>query len=105
MYAERELKRLGEVKLRVRRRIGRRRDEITAQTARVAQPLRWVDRAYVYWKKAGPIAKLAAAPIGVWLTNKLFGRRKMAGSVMRWGPMIWNVVRGLGIGLSRRSAD
>jgi hypothetical protein len=105
MYAERELKRLSEVKVRVRRRIARRREEVTAQTERVTQPLQWVDRAYVFWKKAGPIAKLAAAPIGVWLTNKLFGRRKMAGSLMRWAPMLWNVARGFGLGSPRRSAD
>ena len=103
MYAERELTRLGDVKSRVRRRIAHRRAEISAQTARVARPLRWVDRAYVYWKKAGPMARLAAAPVGVWLMNKFFARRKTAGSIMRWGPMIWNVVRGFSSGLSRRS--
>ena len=104
MYAERELKRLDAVKSIVRRRIARRRLEVSAQTERVTQPLRWVDRAYVYWKKAGPIAKLAAAPISVWLMNKLFARRKMAGPVMRWGPLIWNVVRGFSAGSSARRA-
>jgi len=103
MYAERELKRLGEVKARLRLRIALRRAEISVQTARVTQPLRWVDRALVYWKKAGPVARLAAGPVGVWLMNKLFARRKTAGSLMRWGPMIWNVVRGFRSGLSRRS--
>ena len=104
MYAERELIRLNAVKGVVRRRIARRRAALSVQTARVTQPLRWVDRAYVYWKKAGPIAKLAAAPISVWLMNKLFARRKMAGPVMRWGPLIWNVVRGFTAGSSGRRA-
>ena len=104
MYAERELKRLSDVKSVVRRRIARRRIEISAQSERVTRPLRWADRAYVYWKKAGPIARFAVAPIGAWLMNKLFARRKMAGPVMRWGPLIWNVVRGFTGSSSRRPA-
>jgi hypothetical protein len=104
MHAERELKRLSEVKAVVRRRIARRRAEITIQTEKVTRPLQWVDRAYGYWRKAGPIAKLAVAPISVWLMNKLFARRKMAGPALRWGPIIWNVVRGFSQGFSRRPA-
>lgn len=104
MYAERELKRLSEVKSIVRRRITRRRIEVIEQTAVVTKPLVWVDVAYGYWKKFSPLAKMAVGPIGVWLTSKLFGRRKMAGSLMRWGPTIWNVVRGFGQGFSSRPA-
>ncbi len=104
MYAERELKRLSEVKAVVRRRITRRRIEVIEQTAVVTRPLVWVDIAHGYWKKFSPLAKMAAGPIGVWLTTKLFGRRKMAGSLMRWGPTIWNVVRGFGQGFSNRPA-
>jgi len=94
MYAERELKRLAEVKVTVRRRIARRRIETIEQTAVVTKPLVWVDRAYGYWKKIGPVAKLAIAPIGAWLAGSLFGKRKKVGSLMRWVPTIWSVVRG-----------
>jgi len=102
MYAERELTRLNAVKSVVRRRIARRRIEISAQMEHVARPVRWVDRAYAYWKKAGPLAQLAAAPLTAWLASKLFGRRKRAGSVMRWVPTIWSVVRGFQQGWSAR---
>jgi len=104
MYAERELNRLNAVKSVVRGRIARRRIETSAQIERVARPVRWVDRAYVYWKKAGPIARFAAAPITAWLASKLFGRRKRAGSLMRWVPTIWNVVRGFQQGWSGHRA-
>ena len=94
MYAERELKRLNDVKTVVRRRIKRRRIETIEQTARVAQPLEWVDRAIGYWRKIGPLAKFAIAPLGAWLAGSLFGKRKKVGSLMRWVPTIWSVVRG-----------
>jgi hypothetical protein len=93
MYAERELKRLDEVKTALRRRITRRRTETIGQVARVAQPLRWIDRIRGYWQQAGPLTKLVAGPAGAWLLGKLFRRRKMAGSLMRWVPTIWGIAR------------
>ncbi len=93
MYAERELRRLDEVKAGLRRRITRRRTETIGQVARVTQPLQWVDRVRGYWRQVGPLTKIAAGPIGAWLMGKLFKRRKMVGSLMRWGPGIWGFVR------------
>jgi hypothetical protein len=94
MYAERELKRLDEVKTRLRRRIVRRRLETIAQTEHVTKPLQWVDRAYGYWQKIGPLTKLIAAPAGMWLLRSVLGRRKSGGSLMRWIPTVWNFVQG-----------
>ena len=104
MYAERELKRLSEVKSVVRRRIARRRLATSDQMERVSRPIQWVDRAYGYWRKAGPIARFAAAPLTAWLAGKLFGRRKAAGSLLRWGPTIWSLVRGFAQGMASRRA-
>ena len=94
MYAERELRRLADVKSVVRRRIARRRIETIEQTFVVTKPLVWVDLAYGYWKKISPMTKLIAAPVGGWLLGSLFGRHKKTGSLMRWIPTIWNVVSG-----------
>jgi hypothetical protein len=94
MYAERELKRLGDVKVIVRRRIARRRSETIEQVDRVIVPVRWADRAWSWWKSVSPMAKLAAAPVGTWLIGTLFKRRKAAGSLVRWGPTIWSAVQG-----------
>lgn len=104
MYAERELKRLDAVKAVVRRRIARRRIETQDQLDRVARPIQWVDRAYIYWQKAGPLVRLAAAPLGALLMGKLFGRRKKTGSVIRWLPTLWTVVQGVRQGMSSRRA-
>jgi hypothetical protein len=98
MYAGRELKRLDEVKGLLRQRIARRRIETVAQTVRVTKPLQWIDRAYAYWQKVGPLTKLVAAPAGLWLLRSLFGRRKLAAPLMRWGPTIWNFVKGFNQG-------
>ena len=95
MYAERELKRLNDVKSAVRRRIARRRIETIEQTAVVTRPLVWVDLAYGYWKKFSPMARLVAGPVSGWLMGSLFGKHKKTGSLMRWVPTIWNIVRGL----------
>jgi hypothetical protein len=57
MYAERELKRLGDVKVIVRRRIARRRSETIEQVDRVIVPVRWADRAWSWWKSVSPMAK------------------------------------------------
>ena len=94
MYAERELKRLSDVKAVVRRRIARRRSETISQVDRVLVPARWVDRAWIWWKSISPMAKLAAAPIGTWLLGSLFKRRKAVSPLMRWGPLLWNAVQG-----------
>ena len=94
MYAERELKRLGDVKSVVRRRIARRRYELTSQVDRVLVPARWVDRAWIWWRSVSPMAKLAAAPVGTWLLGKLFQRRKTVRPLTRWAPILWSAVQG-----------
>jgi len=93
MHAERELKRLGEVKSLVRRRIARRRARTAAQLERVARPLQWIDRVRGYWQQAGPLVQLAAGPVGLWLLRSLFRRRKFAGPLIRWGPSAWTALR------------
>ena len=94
MYAERELKRLSEVKSVVRRRIARRRSETVGQVDRVLVPARWVDRAWIWWKSVSPMAKLAAAPVGTWLLGTLFRRRKAVRPLARWAPLLWSAVQG-----------
>jgi hypothetical protein len=96
MYAGRELKRLGDVKAGLRRRIAQRRLIVFAQTERVTRPLLWIDRVRAWWHAAGPLTHLAAGPAGWWVLRALFRRRRLAGPLIRWGPAIWNVVRNFG---------
>lgn len=98
MYAQRELNRLGEVKASLQRRIGRRRVECAVQADTALRPLQWVDRAYGYWRRIAPIAKLAMGPLGVWLFRSVARRRKVTGSLLRFAPLLWNVFRGFSRG-------
>lgn len=94
LYPQRELANLAEVKAGLQHRIRRRRAESLAHLERIEGPLRWIDRAYGYWKRFAPLAKLAGGPIGVWLFRSVFRRRKLTGHVVRWGPMLFNMLRG-----------
>lgn len=96
MHATAELKRLGEVKAGLRRRIAQRRAVTGAQVARVARPLQWVDRIRGYWRRVGPLARLAAAPAGWWLFRRGIRHRKGVGSMLRWAPMAWRIAQTLG---------
>lgn len=98
MYAQRELARLRDLKAVHRYRIGLRRVVCAVQAERVLRPLRWVDRASAAWRQLGPLGRAATGPVGFWLLRALFRRRQLAGPLMRWGPTIWNIVKGFGRG-------
>lgn len=104
MYPQQELRNLAELKTSLRHRITRRRAAMRTEGERVLQPLRWVDRAYATWQRIGPIARLAAGPVGVWLLRRFTGRRKTAGRLLRWGPILWNFARGFLKGRAEQSA-
>jgi len=70
-----------------------RRTQCAEAAARVAQPLAWLDG-------AGLLATLSSfAPISpcCWLGCHAhgFSRRKILGSLLRWAPLVFGLVRGL----------
>ena len=96
MYPQRELIGLARHKVWLRRRIVVHRTACVAAAARVAQPVALLDRALSFWRRLSPFAQLAALPLGVLVTRKFFPRLKTLGALLRWGPLVFGAVRGLG---------
>ncbi len=96
MYPQRELKRLALQKSTLRSRIGLRRVACAKAAAQAARPLQWLDHALAFWRKLSPFAPLAAVPLGLLATRAIFSRHKILGGLLRWGPLVFGTVRGLG---------
>ena len=103
MYPARDLKSLAELKAGLRRRIARRRLDGLRQFAQVSRPLHWADRAWAHWRRLGPLTRFAAGPLGVWLCGRLARRHRLAGRLLRWGPVLWSLARGFDRGRADRS--
>ncbi len=104
MYPTRDLNELAGLKAAMRRRIAYRRAACARHAGRALRPLHWVDHALAQWRRLGPLTRFVAGPIGLWLVRALTRRHKLAGRMLRWGPMIWSVVRGFGQARAHRSA-
>ena len=96
MYTDRELTRLAAHKAGLRRGIALRRIQCAGAAARIAQPLAWLDRALALWRRLSPFTRLAAVPLGFLVTRAAFFRRGILGSLLRWGPLAFAAVRGVG---------
>jgi hypothetical protein len=95
MYPGRELRRLAAHKAAIRQRIWLRRIECTEAARRVAKPLRWLDRMLAFWRRLSPLARLAAVPVGALIQRAIFPRRRILGSLVRWGPIVYGAIRGV----------
>lgn len=102
MYPQPELNRLAFHKVALRRRIALRRVACSEAAARVARPLEWLDRALAFWRKLAPFAPLAAVPLGILATRTIFSGHKILGALVRWGPLAFGAVRGIGSALKTR---
>jgi hypothetical protein len=95
MYPQRELTQLAAHKAALRRNIAVQRTQFAEAAARVAQPLEWFERALAFWRRLAPLAQAAAVPLGLLASRKAWPRRKILGSVLRWGPLVFSIVRGV----------
>ena len=101
MYPHGELAHLAARKAALRRRIARTRQQCVSHAAGVARPLRWLDQAIAIWRQVQPVMGLAVVPIGFWVMRAFSRRHRVMGSLLRWGPLLLNVVRGF----TARSGD
>lgn len=95
MYPHRELIRLAAHKAALRRQITLSRAECSEAAVRATQPLVWMDRAVAFVRQLSPLAILAAVPAGLAVQRTVFPRFKLLGTLVRWGPPLFAVVRGL----------
>lgn len=95
MYPQQQLNRLAVYKAVLRRDIAYRRAQCTEAAARVAQPVERLDRVMAFWRRLSPFAQFAAVPLGFLVQRTVFRRRKILGSLLRWGPLIFGAVRGI----------
>jgi hypothetical protein len=102
MYPHAELKRLAAHKIALRRDIAVHRAQCAIAAAHLAQPLDWIDRMLASWRRLAPLAKLAAVPLAFLATRMIFPRLKFLGPLVRWGPIVFSAVRGLGSTLKTR---
>ncbi len=101
MYSHRELTRLGAHKAALRQRIARRRIECAAVATRALQPVAWLDRMVALWRRVAPFAPFAALPLGFLFPRPAAKRAGLLGPLLRWGPVLFGVVRHL-TGAARR---
>jgi hypothetical protein len=104
MYPREELKVLAGNKAALLDRINLRREVCAEAAARVARPIRMLDRGVARWRRLSPLVKFAAIPLGFLLKRTLGRRARALGAVMRWGPIVYGAMRGMAEtrGFSRR---
>ncbi|MBI3887135.1 MAG: hypothetical protein HY302_15620 [Opitutae bacterium] len=93
MYPQRELIRLATYKVWLRRGIARRRTDCGRAVAQLARPFSWLDQMLALWRKIPPVAKLATVPFVALVTRAVLPRAKILGTLLRWGPLVYGVVR------------
>lgn len=93
MYPSSEVEALALRRVLLCSRIRIRRVQCTIAAERVAEPLRWVDRAWAQWKNLSPLIKLAAVPMGFALKRTMFRRVGLFGKFLRWTPMVMGAFR------------
>jgi hypothetical protein len=104
MYPARELRLLAAHKAALQLDIALGRERCAEEAARLVKPLEWLDRAAAFWKKLSPFAQIAAIPLGILIKRAAFPRLRKLGALMRWGPVVFNVVRGFRTGAGRPEA-
>ena len=95
MYSNRELARLAAHKARLRQKIALRRGEWMEAVAQLAQPLDWLDRVIAVCRQFLPLSGFAALPIDFILQRIGLTRIRKVSSLVRWAPVVVNLVRGL----------
>ena len=97
MYPERELSILAARKVALRGKIALRRVQTGTDLVQVTKPLGLLDQAVTLWRKIPALAKVAAVPVALVVMKKTFFRKKkLFSSLLRWGPMCYDAVKGMG---------
>lgn len=88
MYPQGELTELARRKETVRRRIADHREQCAEAAAVAVRPLRWLDTALGLWRQFGPLAQLAAVPLGAAAFKGRSSGSSIFRTVLRWAPSV-----------------
>ena len=102
MYPEPELTRLAAHKAVLQRGIGLRRTQCAEAATQAMRPFAWLDRMLASWRRLSPLAQFAAVPLGFLVKRTIFPRLKPLGSLLRWGPLVFAAMRGIGSAIKNR---
>jgi hypothetical protein len=94
MYPAGELTALAARKDFLRRHIALRRVVTILSAQRVLRPVRVADRLWAEWRRLSPFFKLAAGPLAAVFGRSVFRKRRLVGSLFRWGPVLAGLWRG-----------
>ena len=101
MYPTRELNRLANKKLSVRRIIAHRRRECARAALHVVSPLGWLERMLSLVRQLTPYAPLAVLPIGLLLRRRFLPKSGFLRRLLRWIPLALGISRTLRSALHR----
>jgi hypothetical protein len=93
MFPDRPLTLLAARKVALQRNISVHRAQCAVAAARVARPLKALDRTLVLWRRSRPLARFAALPLGLLLKSSSLPRTRVLGTLLRWGPLVFGAVR------------
>lgn len=96
MHWDEELTRLDLRKAALQRRIARQRAQCAVAASRVARPVELLDRIVGAWRGLPGLVKFGAVPLGLLATRAVLPRRGFLGSLVRWAPLAFSVVRAFG---------
>lgn len=99
MFADEELVKLAERKLRVQTRITLRRLECVASAAELARPVAKADRAWELWRQFSPLLKVVGFPLALLTLRKVFGRSRRPSGAVKGKGWFRGLLAALPIGL------
>lgn len=94
MYPTGELNSLAARKDLLRRHIALRRVVTILSAQRALRPVRVADRLWAEWRRLSPFLRLAAGPLAALFGRGLARKRRVIGSLIRWGPALAGLWRG-----------
>lgn len=69
----------------------------------LARPFLWLERVAAFGRQLAPLPALAAVPLGLLLSRSKAPKPHLLGSMLRWAPIIFGLVRGLGSASARET--
>ena len=101
MYPQRALTGLAARKAALQCDIMLSRAHCAGATARIAQPLAWLDRALALWRQLSPLAPLACLALRGLAMRRASPRARFTRSVLRWSPIVFAAARSLWLARSQ----